>query len=300
LNIRGGMEMNENMVAIITRSFQAGAGKGGKAFDPEYFSEKVVKPITKLLRFEEIIGTIIVVVNTEKGNRLAEIEDDNKDTPTIIALNQAFAREIENQRIIVEKCENWGNNPGSATALNYGTRIANRLGFKWIFNWSPEIEIDGCAVASALKFAKERNLSAVGVLRQRHWERPQWRVPQNTACLWKLDELLETGGFSEECNGTGRTIQVCEFGEVPIAGMEDFHTLLRMLEKNYDLRWGMIGRANPLKWNVDFPRGTERERNHLIKVARQYSVMKEWAKDIFPNLSFENVMDMVFANGHQD
>ncbi len=91
-----------------------------------------------------------------------------------------------------------------------------------------------------------------------------------------------------------------EFGEVPVAGMEDFHAILKMLRQNDKLRWGMIGRASPLKWDVDFSHGSEREKNHLIKVARQYAVMKEWAGDIFPNLSFENVMDMMFVRGHQD
>lgn len=123
----GGIEMNaRKKVAIVTRSFQAGTGKNGKKFDSENFSEKVAKPIARLLKFNEIIGTIIIAVNTEKGNRLAEII------------------------------------------------------------------------------------------------------------------------------------------------------------------------------NVDFPIGSEREKNHKIKVARQYSVMKEWANDVFPGLSFETVMDKMFANGHQD
>jgi len=75
------------------------------------------------LKFQEIVGTIIVAVNAEKGNRLAEIETDG-DTPTSIALKQAFAKEIDDQKIIVEMCRNWGSNPGSGTALNEGTKIA--------------------------------------------------------------------------------------------------------------------------------------------------------------------------------
>jgi len=160
--------------------------------------------------------------------------------------------------------------------------------------------MDGFVIDNALRFAEERKLSMVGVLRQRHWEKPQWRVPQNTACLWKISSLQNVGGFSPECNGTGRTISTPEFGEVALAGMEDFHAMLKMLRQDDDLRWGMIGRANPLKWEVDFPHGSERERNHLIKVSRQYSVMKQWAIDVFPNLSFETVMDLIFARGHQD
>ena len=88
-------------------------------------------------------------------------------------------------------------------------------------------------------------------------------------------------------------------GEVSLAGMEDFHAMLRTLKSDPSFRWGMIGTANPLKWNTDFPVGSERLSNHLKKVARQETVMKEYAKQIFPELSYKEVMNRLCACYHQ-
>jgi len=137
-------------------------------------------------------------------------------------------------------------------------------------------------------------------LRERWWERPQWNIAQNTAAIWNIKILEEIGGFAPECDGTGETINVSDFGEVPLAGMEDFHAILRAMKIRPDLRWGMVSRESPLTWDVNFPAGSERERNHLIKIARQYQVMKIYASRIFPELSFETVMGRLFSLYHQD
>jgi hypothetical protein len=220
----------------------------------------------------------------------------------MLALKARFPKEMKTSKIIILPCTNWGPNPGSAIALNMGLEIASQES-DWVLNWSPEMEMDSRRIELGLAHAERHHLPIVGFLRQNWWERPQWAVPQNTACLWKADLLSRVNGFASECNGTGRIIKIAlrpgeEPEDIPVAGMEDFHTLLRMQKKFEDLRWGMAGRSEPLSWNTDFQ--GERLATHLKKVARQYQVMQIWAKDIFPELSFNQVMNQLFARCHID
>lgn len=285
----------------VARTFQAGTGPNGKEFNTDYFSEKVTGPIKDLLAgSEKVVSGIVVVVNTEKNNPLAEGIYDSGQTPSTLALMETFPEEISNGRMIVHLCHNWGNNPGSGNALNEGIEIAQGMGAELAMCWSPEIEMNGYRISEALGFMEKRNLSVVGFLRENWWQKPQWHISQNTAAIWDIKILQNVGGFSPECNGTGKTVTTEEFGEVSLAGMEDLHTMLKILKSNPNFRWGMIGRSNPLKWNTDFPAGSERLLNHLKKVARQGIVMSEWAKLIFPYLSYNQVMNNLFARYHQD
>jgi len=288
-------------VSIIIRTFQAGTGSGGKEFDADYFSENVARPIRNLLAgSEKIVGGIIIVVNAEKGNPLAESIYSNGQTPSSSALVETFPEEIKSGRVLVHLCHNWGNNPGSGNALNEGIEIASKLGADLAMCWSPEIEMNGYQISEALNFMEERNLSVVGFLRENWWQKPQWHISQNTAAIWDIKTLQSARGFSPECNGTGKTIMTEEFGEVSLAGMEDFHTMLKILKSNPSFRWGMTRRSNPLKWDTNFPPNSERLLNHLKKVARQEIVMSEWSKLVFPYLSYNQVMDNLFARYHQD
>lgn len=287
-----------NRVDVIARSFQAGAGKENQPLDSELFIKKVLVPIRKLLSYEERVNKIIVVNNGEADNKLAEIIGSDGKTPTIRALESSFYEEIASGRMILHVCTNWGNNPGSATALNEGAALSDN---HWVMPWSPEIEMDGYRITEALTLAEKNSLAVVGFMRKRWWERPQYNVVQNTASIWVAEKLKAIGGFSVECNGTGAVVHTSEFGAVPRAGMEDFHAMLRLMrvcESNF--RWGLVGRCKPLHWDVNFQSGSERERNHLVKVARQYLVMRSYSEDIFKGESFEDVMDKLFACRHQD
>lgn len=286
-------------ITVVARSFQAGTGKEeGKVFDENIFKDKVAKPINNLLRFTEVIKSIVIVTNGEAGNKLAEVIGSDSKTPTIRMLEKTFPGEIKSGKIIPHICQNWGNNPGSATALNEGLALSPTI---WSMCWSPEIEMDGYRITSALNLAEKNNLSVVGFLRKRWWEKAQWNVVQNTACIWNLESLRGVDYFSPDCNGIGKSVTTPEFGDVPLAGMEDFHAMLRMM-KQYtdDFRWGLVGRTNPLHWDTSFVPGSERELNHLKKVARQYLVMMAYAREIFPTEEFEDLMDKFFAIRHQD
>jgi len=286
-------------VAVVTRSFQAGTGQGGKIFDREIFENMVARPISRLLK-ADVVRKIIVVINTETGSKLAEIVNGGI-SPTAEALRDRFSAETQSGRIKILYCDNWGPNPGSAIALNKGLDYAETLpDINWILDWSPEIEMDGSRIELGLAHAERYHLSIVGFLRQGWWEKPAWHVPQNTASLWDIRALDKINGFARECNGTGRIVKTAEYGEVPLAGMEDFHAMLRMMKAGSPLRWGMVGRAEPLIWDTDFPAGSERLINHLKKVARQDHVMQAWADDIFPELTFKKVMDKLFASCYFD
>lgn len=285
-------------VAVVARSFQAGTGEGGKPFDKEMFERLVASPISRLLK-AEVVQEIIVVINTEPGSKLAEIVSAGI-SPTKQALKDRFPEETRSERIRILYCDNWGPNPGSAIALNYGLDIACKKGVKWVLNWSPEIEMDGSRIKLGLAHAERYHLSVVGFLRQSWWEKPAWHVAQNTASLWNIEVLNRVNGFSPDCNGTGRTIKTIEYGDVSLAGMEDFHAMLKILKAMSTLRWGMVGRAEPLFWDTDFPAGSERLTNHLKKVARQDQVMQAWTNDIFPELTFKKVMDRLFTSCYFD
>ena len=279
-------------VYVVFRTFQPKTGPNGeKEFDKNNF-EKVAKSVRDLLlRSEKVIEKIIVVVNVEKGNSLAEGIYSNGQTPSTLALMEAFPEEIKSGRMIIHLCYNWGNNPGSGNALNEGIEIAQKMGAELAMCWSPEIEMNSRRIKEALRFMRKKNFFVVGFLRENWWSKTQWLLPQNTAAIWRIKELLSVGGFSPECNGTGKTVLTEEFGEVSLAGMEDFHAILKLFKMYPNFLFGMIGKSNPLIWDTDFPDGSERLLNHLKKVARHEFIMIEWSKIVFPYLSYNKVMD---------
>ncbi len=283
-------------IVIVTRIFQPGN------FSRIVFENKA-REIKKIMKFrDDLIERIIVMVNNEKGNPLAEKEIKRGVSPTIAGIKEAFPREVKEKIIIPRSCYEWGANPGSATALNEGIRVAKEFNKKIekIMIWSPEIEINGYQIHEAVNFMEQRNLQVCGFLREGWWEKPQWNVVQNTAAIWEMEFLQTMGYFAPECNNIGETIYQSEFGEIPIAGMEDFHLILRALKKEGEIRWGMYGRANPLKWDIDFSPGSQREKAHKMKVARQYAVMRYYSKLIFPHLTFKMVMGKLFSGYHQE
>ena len=274
-------------ITVVIRTFQPRTGDGKEKFDWQYFSKIVACQINKLLKLEAI-GAVVVIVNGDRESPLSEIINDNGKTPSIIAIEKTFPKEIANGKIIAHLCENWGY----SSALNEGVEIArNKFNANIVLTLSPEIEVDGLDLDKAIKFMRERNLYVLG------FQKEGWQVPRNTIALWKVDTLERIGGFFLECDGIGKTVLIPKFGEVSLAGMEDFHAILRMLKAFPDFSWGMFGdKSNPLKWHTEFSPGSEREYRHLIKVARQERIMEEYSKWIFPNLSYKRIMEILFAH----
>lgn len=264
-------------ISIVTRLFQAGANT--ESFKQEVF-DKAAQAIRRLLTSSEVEG-VVIVTNIEAGNKLAEIVDGEGLAPTTRAAHKAFASEGE--RVTVVQCEDWGRNPGSAHAVTVGCQEAIRhFGSDHIMAWSSELAVGPSQLARALAFMESRRLDIVGFHREGWYDGLQYHVFQNTGAIYRRDVLEQNNFFSKDCDGTeGRMIETPEYGPVLLAGMDDFHFLLRHLRQAEAVRWGMICRNQPLAWNTDFEPGSERERNHLQKVARQSAVMYAYIADIF-------------------
>jgi hypothetical protein len=283
-------------LTVITRSFQEKAGRVNR-FNHEEFELYVATPIKKLIT-DKNIERIILISNGDENNELSEQVDINNKTKTVLAAEKFFKDEIKSQKIICHTCKNWGLNPGSATALNEGAKIADELGAEWILCWSTEFELNSDRIESALSLLNDYTLKVVGFLRENWWEKAQWNVVQNTAAIWELKSLKDINFFSERCNGTGEKISIEELKtKVLVAGMEDFHALLRMLKSNSSFRWGMSGKTNLSKWRHKFS-DEERQKRFNIKISRQYEVMKLYVNEIFPNNEYHKVMNQLFSLYH--
>lgn len=261
---------------IVTRLFQAGAN--AETFKQEVF-DKASHSIRALLASREVQG-VVIVTNIEAGNRYAEIVDDEGIAPTTRAVQKAFADEQD--RVTVIQCHDWGQNPGSAHAVTVGCQGAiRRYDSQHVMVWSSELVVQPQHLSLALAFMESRRLDVVGFHRESWYEGLQYHVFQNTGAIYRRDVLEKGHFFSKDCDGiSGRMITTPDHGEVLLAGMDDFHFLLRYLRDNGSVRWGMVCRRQPLAWNTDFEPGSERERLHLQKVARQRAVMFAYIADV--------------------
>ncbi len=282
-------------IAVVTRSFQIGATE--ETFDKELFEAKVAQPIERFLSDTgELIQKIVVVTNADPKSQYAEEVSADGTTPTLRAIAKRFG---DNDRIVAIPCTEWGANVGSGNALNVGNSyiFEHYPELTLILEWSLEIDVTPRHLYRAIDMMFDRPaVQVVGFYRESWWERTQWNVVQNTAALYRADILKEMGGFDVRCDGSdGVTVMTKKYGEVLRAGMEDFHFILRLMKKNPEYRHGIIGVEAPLSWGVDFEPGSERERNHLRKVARQYAVMNAWADEVFPDLETHEVLNRYFS-----
>jgi hypothetical protein len=289
--------------SIVLRVFDSGAGIR-KDFSVSDFQNRFVSPLEIMMKttFPEVVG-FVVVSNGNPQYGLGEAMDSYGETLTTRAIHEAFPNQCKSGYIRTVVDRNWGNNAGSAHALNCGWRLAVKENCSThILSWNPELQMTGHLLTQGFTHLERHNLDFLGFYRQGYWEKPQWAVAQNTACLYCVPFLESVDGFADECDGNdGRTIIVPEFGKVPFAGMDDFNLALRFKKQfGRTPRWGMVGRTRPFLWNIDFVPGTEREMMLKIKIARQYAVMQEWVQLYFQEMSFRTVMDDFFAHRHED
>jgi len=287
------------MVTTVSRLFQAGAT--AQSYDNNKFGS-AAKAFRKILASSEV-NQLIVVTNTEVGNKLAEVVDSEGMAPTTLAVRSEFA--AEGDRVVVIQCDQWGKNPGSAMAVTYGCQEAIRRGEKnYIMPWSSELAVTPAQIARALAFAESRALDVVGFHRENWFHKLQYHVFQNTGAIYRVETLINNEFFSADCDGNaGRTLEVPGFGVVPLAGMDDFHFLLRALKNQDSVRWGMVCRNAPLPWNVNFEPGSERALQHLQKVARQEAVMYQYMADIFGATDLAEqgkILNRIFASMQMD
>ena len=275
-----------------TRSVQGGVTFD--TFDVEKFKKGVVAPITKLLASAPPEFTGIAVVScAEVGSKYAEKMREGV-TPTVYHLQHAFPDEVKSGRVVPVLCTSWGLNAGSATAINDGIAIARHHGADDVLVWSPEIDLDGHMVSAMLAHKERYALGLVGYMRNRWYQRLQWAFAQNTCAIWDLDTLKAVDDFNSACNGDGKaSVTTPEFGEVPLAGMEDIEAYFRASRHlGESLRWGAVGMQNPAVWNLALKKpGTREYDDNAQKVARQGLVMDAYASRIYPELEPVEVYD---------
>lgn len=286
-------------VTVISRLFQAGAT--AQSYDLVKFAG-AVKAFRKILVSDEV-ERLIIVTNTEAGNPLAETVDAEGLAPTTLAIQSEFTD--QGDRVVAIQYDHWGKNPGSAMAVTYGCQEAIRRGAKChIMPWSSELSVTPAHIARALAFMESRHLDVVGFHREGWFQKLQYKVFQNTGAIYRLETLVKNEFFSADCDGNaGRTLEVPGFGMVPLAGMDDFHFLLRALQNQGKVRWGMVCRDKPLPWNVNFEPGSQRALQHLQKVARQEAVMYQYIADVCgarDTASQFQILNRIFAEMHMD
>lgn len=279
-------------VTVISRLFQAGTN--AQSYDMAKFAHSAAA-FRNVLRSDDV-ERLLIVTNTEAGNPLAEMVDHEGLAPTTLAVRSAFA--AEGSRVVTIQYDRWGKNAGSAMAVTYGCQEAIRRGAtELIMPWSSELVVSPSQIARAIAFLESRQLDVVGFHREGWYGRLQHHVFQNTGAIYRLSTLVENEFFSANCDGnTGRTIEIPTFGAVPLAGMDDFHFLLRLLKLRRAVRWGMVCRDKPLPWNVNFEPGSQRALQHAQKVARQEAVMYAYIKDLFSEeLGIDTMSDQALS-----
>lgn len=298
-------------VAVICRWFQIGAGfpqKDGqvKQFDMKDFEIRLAAPLHRFMKsMGSEVKNIVVVSNADTRFGLGEATGVNGYTPTERALCNTFPNEIANGFLHVIVDHEWGNNAGSAHALNTGWKFATEISNATsnILSWNPELEMTEGILARMFAHLERHGLDFVGAYRQGYWRLYQWAIAQNTACLYPVEVLRRGNGFSpENCDGnSGTTIEVPGIGKAILAGMDDFDFALRLSKVlGHMPRWGMVGRADPFLWDINFVPNSERAKLLQTKIARQPIVMEKYVAHHYPGISYNSLLDEFFANRHED
>lgn len=291
-------------VAVVCRWFQAGAGLT-RSFDQEDFEKRLAAPLHRFMQgMGSEVKNIVVVSNADTRFGLGEATDENGRTPTEHALCSRFPNEIANGFLCVVVDHGWGNNAGSAHALNAGWQtVIKTSSVSHILSWNPELEMTGGILARMFAHLERHGLDFVGAYRQGYWRLYQWALAQNTACLYPVEILQKVEGFSSEnCDGnSGMTIDIPAVGKAILAGMDDFDLALRLSKKIERMpRWGMVGRADPFLWDINFSPDTDRAKMLQVKIIRQPIVMEKLVELHYPGISYHELLDEFFANRHED
>ncbi len=277
----------KNNIALVTRTFQP--NKNRDTFDLERFQERFVTPLNNL-RSGNVFDKIFIIVNIEKGNKYAE-ETTDGISASKYHITKQFKEEVDNGTIVVVDLDDWGKNAGSANALTMGLLAARGNNIKYVMNWSSEMDIKPEMVLNCLGSIKKDGYNVIGFLRDFWWKKHQWLIAQNTASIWNVNSLIAVNGFSTYCDNNTKSISSYEHGTVPLQGMEDFYSMLLMSKNDKNFKWAMLGRSNPIKWNME-TEGEEGKRNEK-KVYRQYHVMEHYV-DIIYGKDKERTMELIF------
>lgn len=294
---------------IVIRTFEAKASPA--TFNEQKFLNDVVIPL-KMLLFNkpDYLKRIAIVTRGDDENNNSEYLIN--ETPTsLFFIHKYFENEIRNKIIIPVIHKEWGNNAGSATAVNCGLdALKPESDFSdgdQALIWSTEFSLNWDKINEMRDAMNKLELKLVGYLRK-DWETNlPWAFAQNTCAIWDLKLLKDIGYFSADCDGSDKkTVSIELPGEkqsnVSLAGMDDFHAYLRASESNKPLHWGMVGHKTPSEVNVS-NKENEAQKAHIIKIARQLAVMEAYAKAIKPNgtVTFKELCQKIWGEAfHAD
>lgn len=256
----------------------------------------VVEAVSELIRIK-LIEHIVVAINTDTGNK----GEGSNGAFTKSLLRDAFSFHL-NGKLIIHTISKWG----LARALNEAismyqfTRLTGKKDI--ILNISVESKIDINHVKKALAlFEKYEDLAVVGIKRKikigediegrkletEFKDKLQYQVPQNTVSFWRGDLLHRAGYFKTECDSSGQEVEI-DSEKIPVAGMEDFPTLLWLVNNRY--KWAMIGNENPIIWDLaQIRQDAEQWKDVIRKMKRQEKVMEIWAEKFY-NLSLSKAI----------
>lgn len=299
-------------VSVVCRWFQAGCEcpdpkQNGviKEFNWNDFEARLAQPLAHFMRTAgSDVKSVTIVSHGDHRFGSGEAIGADGQTATTRAIRQSFSNEIASGFLRTVIDTEWGNNAGSAHALNIGWELATKIDrTSHVLSWNPELQMTGWILARMLAHMERHALDFVGAYRQGYWRLYQWQLAQNTACLYPIETLCNLNGFSDEnCDGNDRaTIEVPGIGKVTLAGMDDFDLALRFA-KAFDQipRWGMVGRADPFLWDINFAPNSDRAKLLQAKIARQPIVMEKWVERHFPGVPYHDFMDSFFAHRHED
>lgn len=278
------------VIDVCVRSSKRGIGfQRPRIPEPEFaaYALQLVKAINRI-RDHALVRTVYVLVNGDPQSTYSESVFPDQQTPTSNLVLNGF----RGLNVIPIVAKAWGQNPGSGVPMMEVASLSQRSKASHLLVMSKEIELTHEVLDHAMIQMAVYHMDVIGFYREYWWRSLQWQVPQNTCCLWKLDILSEFG-FDARCDGDGSTVEVD--GEyLPIAGMEDFHLLLRVMKKRgVAFRWGMVESRYPLHWDTSH-KNSEELRDHRIKLARQVHVMRSYCEELFPGMSWENTMEQFF------
>lgn len=285
-------------IGVIVRTFKASARRGEPpipASELGAYRDVLVRCVKRAGQHQKV-RRVDVIVNCDPSSPFSEMIDSGDGT----TLSERILCAKSNRFRVppyVHTCLTWGANPGSGAPMNSVITSMQNDGVTHVLVLSKEMQFSKRVLGGALEMMarQSRKLNAVGFYRQGWWQRLPWRVPQNTACLWRIEPLRECNGFAPRCDGDGTTLTI-DNQAVPIAGMEDLYLLLRQMRHRPDsFYWGMFGASWPLVWDVSAKNADELQR-HNTKLRRQEYVMRQYIKELFPGSSWEEVMEQFFRS----
>lgn len=280
-------------IRVVIRSFKSGIGYE-KPFIPEAefeaYRTQLIESVSSVMTHPSV-DRVHVVINSDPASSFSERPFPDGTSPTSRILRKSFPQ----QSVVPVFAQTWGMNVGSAAPVNNIIQACQHEGIEYVLMLSKESEFQQELLDQAIEVASYQHLLALGFLRRRWWRTFQWQVPQNTCCLWNVSKKFDFGGFDPRCDGKGETFEVGT-KTIPIAGMEDYYALLKMLKTHpHDLRWGMIGMRAPFEWDLSAKNPAEMNL-HEMKIFRQQYVMRHYAAELFPDESWDSVMDRFFAS----